>query len=95
MPNPPEDQTVAGKVAAAMSAAAQAEIRDGVLQLARELRRFDRVRAGSRGAEFPHDEAYTPGYHEGGARFGFFNGKDEADAAPPAPAPSPKAGDES
>ena len=86
MPNPPEDQTAAGAGAAAMSADARAKVREGVLQLAKELRRFDRVRAGSRGAEFPHDEAYTPGYHEGGARFGFFNGKDDAQS-PVHPAP--------
>lgn len=93
MPNPPEDQTAAGTAAAA-SVAARAKVREGVLQLAKELRRFDRGRAGSRGAEFPHDEAYTPGYHEGGARFGFFNGKDDADAAPPTTAPLPKASDQ-
>lgn len=39
--------------------------------------------------EHPHDETYTPGYHEGGSRFGFFNGEDNAgapvgDAKPPA-----------
>ena len=42
-------------------------------RLNRELRRFDRMRAGSKGAEFGHDETYVPGYHEGGTRFGFFN----------------------
>jgi hypothetical protein len=42
-------------------------------RLDRELRRFDRMRAGSKGAEFGHDETYVPGYHEGGTRFGFFN----------------------
>ncbi|MGZ3377249.1 MAG: hypothetical protein ACXU8S_11680 [Phenylobacterium sp.] len=41
---------------------------------------FDRERAGSKGAEFPHDENYKPGYHEGGTRFGFFNGRDDAKA---------------
>jgi hypothetical protein len=42
-------------------------------RLDRELRRFDRIRAGSKGAEFGHDETYVPGYHQGGTRFGFFN----------------------
>lgn len=28
--------------------------------------------------EHPHDETYSPGYHEGGSRFGFFNGQDNA-----------------
>ena len=28
--------------------------------------------------DHPHDETYTPGYHEGGSRFGFFNGHDNA-----------------
>ena len=51
-------------------------------RLSRELDRFGRIRAGSKGAEFPHDENYTPGYHQGGTRFGFFNGHD--DAQPPA-----------
>jgi hypothetical protein len=30
--------------------------------------------------DYPHDETYTPGYHEGGSRFGFFNGDDNAGA---------------
>jgi hypothetical protein len=34
--------------------------------------------------EHPHDETYTPGYHEGGSRFGFFNGHDNAGAPVPA-----------
>jgi hypothetical protein len=30
--------------------------------------------------DYPHDENYRPGYHEGGSRFGFFNGEDNAEA---------------
>jgi hypothetical protein len=33
--------------------------------------------------DYPHDENYRPGYHEGGSRFGFFNGHDDADPASP------------
>ena len=61
---------------------------DGVLRLARELRRFDRARAGARGAEFPHDESYAPGYHEGGTRFGFFSGNDETESPSNTPPPA-------
>jgi hypothetical protein len=57
-PKPPEDATFDAHDA----------------RLNRELDRFRRLRAGSKGAEFPHDESYTPGYHQGGTRFGFFNG---------------------
>ncbi|HEX2818278.1 MAG TPA: hypothetical protein VHN39_17935 [Phenylobacterium sp.] len=32
--------------------------------------------------DYPHDENYRPGYHEGGSRFGFFNGEDNAEAPP-------------
>ena len=39
--------------------------------------------------DYPHDENYRPGYHEGGTRFGFFNGKDEAPAKAPDPTPEP------
>jgi hypothetical protein len=53
-------------------------------RLNRELRRFDRDRAGHLGAEFPHDESYAPGYHAGGVRFGFFSLKGEPAAEPPA-----------
>jgi hypothetical protein len=58
-------------------------------RLARELKRSDRERAGDRGAEYGHDQNYRPGYHEGGARFGFFNGKDDATPGPPAKPPEP------
>ncbi len=57
-------------------------------KLNKELIGIERARAGSKGAEFPHDENYTPGYHEGGARFGFFNGKD---GSPPPPKKADKA----
>jgi hypothetical protein len=56
------------------------EARDA--RLNKEMSGFDRARAGSKGAEFPHDETYTPGYHQGGTRFGFFNGRDEPKAPP-------------
>ena len=59
-------------------------------RLNRELDQFGRVRAGSKGAEFPHDENYTPGYHQGGTRFGFFNGP--TDAKPTAKPPAGKDG---
>ncbi len=59
------------------------EARDA--RLAKEMSGFDRERAGSKGAEFPHDENYKPGYHEGGTRFGFFNGKDDSKTPPKKP----------
>jgi hypothetical protein len=52
-------------------------------RLNKELRRFDRARAGSPGAEVPHDENYAPGYHDGGVRFGFFSGKDTPEGKKP------------
>lgn len=60
--------------------------------LRRELERAERERAGDPGAEFDHDQNYRPGYHEGGARFGFFNSKD--DATPEEPAQRPEADEE-
>jgi hypothetical protein len=51
-----------------------------------ELAAVDRARAGSKGAEYGHDETYAPGYHQGGTRFGFFDGHDSA--KPPAPGPA-------
>jgi hypothetical protein len=39
--------------------------------------------------DYPHDENYRPGYHEGGTRFGFFNGWDSTAPKPPAKAPKP------
>jgi hypothetical protein len=90
MVNRPEDQVGGG--AGPMSPADDVTFEAHDARLDKELRRFDRVRAGSRGAEFPHDENYTPGYHEGGARFGFFNGKPQA-PSPAQPIP-PKADDE-
>jgi hypothetical protein len=56
-------------------------------RLNRELDRFGRMRAGCKGEEFPHDESYTPGYHQGGTRFGFFNSG--ANVKPPAAMPPP------
>lgn len=90
MPNSPEDQAAGGADPIQGPDDPTFEAHDA--RLGKELRRFDRARAGSRGAEFPHDETYTPGYHEGGARFGFFNGK--ADAPSPAQPIPPKADDE-
>ena len=87
MPNRPDKQTVGGTgpVKAGDQPTFEAPPETEALsfdahdaQLNKALTRFDRERAGSRGAEFPHDETYAPGYHAGGARFGFFNGKDDA-----------------
>jgi len=86
MVNRPEEQVSGG--AGPVTQADDITFEDHDARLDRELRRFDRIRAGSRGAEFPHDENYTPGYHEGGARFGFFNGKPDA-ASPAQPEPKP------
>lgn len=58
-------------------------------RLKAELARYDRARAGCRGFEYGHDESYTPGYHQGGVRFGFFNGHEDRQ---PLGAPSPDVG---
>ena len=39
--------------------------------------------------DYPHDGTYRPGYHEGGSRFGFFNGEDDASIKAPAGAGEP------
>jgi hypothetical protein len=57
-------------------------------RLNKALKRYDRTRAGSPGAEFGHDQTYRPGYHQGGVRFGFFHDADEKTA--PADAPKDK-----
>lgn len=54
-------------------------------RLEKALKRYDRARAGSKGAEFGHDQTYSPGYHQGGVRFGFFH-----DNEAPKPAAPPK-----
>jgi hypothetical protein len=46
-------------------------------RLNKALKRNERARAGSPGAEFGHDQTYRPGYHQGGVRFGFFHDHDE------------------
>jgi hypothetical protein len=51
------------------------EVEDARLNKA--LKRNERERAGSPGAEFGHDQTYRPGYHQGGVRFGFFHDYDE------------------
>jgi hypothetical protein len=73
MTDQPKDETVGG-------GDPTFEAQDAKLN--KDLSGIDRARAGSKGAEFPHDENYAPGYHEGGTRFGFFNGK--ASSPPPA-----------
>jgi len=70
MPNRPDDQ------AAGVGPAETPDFEVEDARLSKALRRIERERAGHRGAEFGHDENYTPGYHEGGVRFGFFSGKD-------------------
>ena len=54
------------------------------VRLNKGLTKIHRERAGSKGDEFGHDQTYTPGYHEGGSRFGFF----EAATTPPTPFPA-------
>jgi len=75
MPNRPDDQAAgAGPVETPGLETPDFEVEDA--RLGKALRHVERERAGRRGAEFGHDENYTPGIHEGGTRFGFFNGGD-------------------
>jgi hypothetical protein len=62
-------------------------------RLAAELRHYGRTHAGSRGFEYGHDESYSPGYHEGGVRFGFFNDRPARKTAAPASPDPGKNGD--
>jgi hypothetical protein len=86
MTNRPEDQAGGG---GDPKTPEDASFEANDTRLNKELGRFDRARAGSKGAEYGHDENYAPGYHEGGARFGFFNNQGE----PKTPAPGPAKGD--
>lgn len=61
-------------------------------KLDKALKRNDRDRAGSPGAEFGHDQTYRPGYHQGGVRFGFFHDNDEPKAPRATPGKPPGKG---
>lgn len=76
MADQPADQAGDGHDPKAPEADPAFETQD--THLKEELAGVDRARAGSKGAEYGHDGTYAPGYHQGGTRFGFFDGHDSA-----------------